>query len=212
MTGPYDVIATIFFLYNTFRQTADKKPKQLFKHYIKPHHRLLQYALLFIMKQYIPQENPTCKVTSHPRTNYIIYMHTAGLKPTSNSLTERVFSPPPTACCSAFWEHISSRLKNQVIPNLNSPALKRYSHHESSNGNHAVEEMTIRLLHGKDGGLTVRLKQLLSVIFQTFLNILNSVKSSNHMYGETYSGIIKLHVCVCVFSEDYKDVQDCCCH
>lgn len=76
-------------------------------------------------------------------------MHTAGLKLTSNS---SVFSPKP--CCSMFSEHIFFRLKNKVIPNLKSLTLKRYSHHESSNGSHAAEEMAIRLPHGKDGGLT----------------------------------------------------------
>lgn len=119
---------------------------------MKPHHRFLPYALLFIMNLYIPQQNLPVRVGSHPRANYIMYKHTPGLRLTSDSLP--VFTFFPTACWSAFWEHISSRLKNKVIPNLKSLTLKRFSRHESSNGDQAVKEMAIGLLHGKDSGLT----------------------------------------------------------
>lgn len=83
------------------------------------------------------------KFSSHPQTNYIMHRHTF--------LT---MLPPHTACCSLFWEHNSSRFKNKVIPNPISPTLKGYSLHKSNNGNHAFGEMAIRLLHGRDGGLT----------------------------------------------------------
>lgn len=140
------------FLYKTYSQSADKKPKHVF--HVTLHETLPQLftvcSALYNEAIYSTADLPV-KVSSHPWANYIMYMHTAGLKLTSNSLTVCFF---PQTVCSAFWEHISSRLKNQVIPNLKSPTLKRYSHRESSNGNHAVEEMAIRLLHGKDGGLT----------------------------------------------------------
>lgn len=73
-------------------------------------------------------------------------------------------------------------VEDRVIICLNFPTLKRRSDHESSNGKQAVDETAIRLQRGKDGGLTLCLKQLLSVIIHEIaLNILNSGNSSNHM-------------------------------
>lgn len=55
-------------------------------------------------------------------------------------------------------------VRDGVIISLDFPTLKRHLDDESSNGNQAEEEMAIRLQRGKDGGLTLCLKQLLSVI------------------------------------------------
>lgn len=54
--------------------------------------------------------------------------------------------------------------RDRVIISLNFPTLKRHLDHESRNGNQAKEEIAIRLQRGKDAGLTLHLKQLLSVI------------------------------------------------
>lgn len=55
-------------------------------------------------------------------------------------------------------------VRDRVVISLNFPTLKRHLDHESSTGNQVEEAMAIRLQRGKDGGLTLRLKQLLSVI------------------------------------------------
>ena len=69
-------------------QTTGKKTKPLFRQHMKPHHRVLQRALPFIMRPYIAQQSLTLKVSSYPTPNYSIYMHATGLNLTPNSLTE----------------------------------------------------------------------------------------------------------------------------
>lgn len=74
-------------------------------------------------------------------------------------------------------------VKDRVIISLHFPALRRRLDRESSNGNQAVEEMAIRLRRGADGGLTLCLKQLLSVIIHEIgPNVLDSSNSSNYRF------------------------------
>lgn len=81
------------------------------------------------------------------------------------------------------WKRFHPEVEDRVIISLHFPTLRKHSDGESTNGNQAAEEMAIRSERGTDGGLTLCLKQLLSVIIHEIgLNILDSSNSRKHMY------------------------------